>query len=144
MPRIADVRDYMQKVQALKYVKEACYNGTLIIKAWVLFTITALLSKTKFSDPTGRHDSLYRLVGAMAMDYQTVVKMGNVAGLNLMRQSSCPAGLFSHFSVQNGAGPVLGLLLLEIFPNRIRAKAMAFWIFNSSGITDRVDSLELC
>ncbi|KAA8519166.1 hypothetical protein F0562_013422 [Nyssa sinensis] len=30
----ADVRDCMQKVQALKYAEEACYNGTLIIKAF--------------------------------------------------------------------------------------------------------------
>ena len=30
------------------------------------------------------------------------------------------------FSFAVGAGPVPGLLLSEIFPNRIRAKAMAF------------------
>ncbi|XP_076911254.1 putative plastidic glucose transporter 2 [Bidens hawaiensis] len=39
------------------------------------------------------------------------------------------------FSFACGAGPVPGLLLSEIFPNRIRAKAMAFcmcvhWVFN--------------
>ncbi|KAL4563928.1 hypothetical protein LXL04_027977 [Taraxacum kok-saghyz] len=39
------------------------------------------------------------------------------------------------FSFAIGAGPVPGLLLSEIFPNRIRAKAMAFcmsvhWVFN--------------
>uniref|UniRef100_A0A5B7BS94 Beta-Casp domain-containing protein n=1 Tax=Davidia involucrata TaxID=16924 RepID=A0A5B7BS94_DAVIN len=30
----ADVKDCMQKVQALKYAEEACYNGTLIINAF--------------------------------------------------------------------------------------------------------------
>ncbi|KAA8546908.1 hypothetical protein F0562_003337 [Nyssa sinensis] len=33
-PCTADVRDCMQKVWALKYAEEACYNGTLIIEAF--------------------------------------------------------------------------------------------------------------
>ncbi|KAK1405655.1 Beta-Casp domain-containing protein [Heracleum sosnowskyi] len=31
---VADVMDCMQKVQTLKYAEEACYNGTLLIKAF--------------------------------------------------------------------------------------------------------------
>ena len=30
----ADLKDCMQKVQSLKYAEEACYNGTLIVKAF--------------------------------------------------------------------------------------------------------------
>lgn len=29
-----DVKDCMRKVQTLKYAEEACYNGTLVIKAF--------------------------------------------------------------------------------------------------------------
>lgn len=34
LPSAADVTDCMQKVQSLKYAEEACYNGTLLIKAF--------------------------------------------------------------------------------------------------------------
>ena len=52
------------------------------------------LSPTAMDD-----DGSYGLVGSMAMDHDVQSKTGNP---NIIRQSSSPAGLFSHLSVQNG------------------------------------------
>jgi hypothetical protein len=48
-----------------------------------------------------------------------------------------------------GAGPVPGLLLPEIFPNKIRAKAMALcmsvhWVRSYVSITKKKDTACLC
>ncbi|KAL4606931.1 hypothetical protein ACB092_09G139000 [Castanea dentata] len=60
------------------------------------------LSPTAMDDDDGS----YGLVGSMAMDHDVQSKTGNPI---IIRQSSSPAGLFSHLSVQNGYAVVKGI-----------------------------------
>lgn len=60
------------------------------------------LSPTAMDDD----DSSYGLVGSMAMDHDVQSKAGNP---NIIRQSSSPADLFSHLSVQNGYAMMKGI-----------------------------------
>uniref|UniRef100_A0A162AIU5 Major facilitator superfamily (MFS) profile domain-containing protein n=1 Tax=Daucus carota subsp. sativus TaxID=79200 RepID=A0A162AIU5_DAUCS len=64
-----------------------------------------------------------------------VAAAGAFASTSIAEYLSVGGMLAFVFSFAVGAGPVPGLLLSEIFPNRIRAKAMAFcmsvhWVFN--------------
>lgn len=64
-----------------------------------------------------------------------VVAAGLLASMSGALYLSVSGMLMFVFSFAIGAGPVPGLLLSEIFPSRIRAKAMAFcmsvhWVFN--------------
>ncbi|KAK6933940.1 hypothetical protein RJ641_036834, partial [Dillenia turbinata] len=70
-----DVKDCMQKVQSLKYGEEACYNGTIIMKAfssgleigasnWIIAAPEAKLSCMS--------NSAFKSSHAMSFDYQTL------------------------------------------------------------------------
>jgi hypothetical protein len=59
--------------------------------------------------PLLSYDGSYGLVGSMAIDHDVQAKPVNP---NIVRQSSSPAGLFSHISIPNGI--VLALITLLI------------------------------
>ncbi|KAL5545536.1 hypothetical protein UlMin_005223 [Ulmus minor] len=57
------------------------------------------------SSSSAMDNSSFGLVGSMGLDQQTQARTVNS---NLLRQSSSPAGLFSHISVQNGYASIKG------------------------------------
>ncbi|KAI3495854.1 hypothetical protein L1887_38200 [Cichorium endivia] len=78
---------------------------------------------------------LWSFFGMAISTVLQVVAAGLLASMSGALYLSVSGMLMFVFSFAIGAGPVPGLLLSEIFPSRIRAKAMAFcmsvhWVFN--------------
>jgi sugar porter (SP) family MFS transporter len=98
----------------------------------ILGSVVALL----LMDKLGRKVLLLWSFSGMALSTCVQVAAAGLSSSNSMALYLSVGGMLmfvSSFAV--GAGPVPGLLLPEIFPSRIRAKAMAFcmsihWVFN--------------
>lgn len=98
--------------------------------------LTASAVATFLMDKLGRKGLLLWSFFGMAVAMSIQVVGASLAGSAIVKVVLSVGGtLLFVFMFAMGAGPVPALLLPEIFPNRIRAKAMAFcmcvhWVFN--------------
>ena len=64
-------------------------------------------------------NSSFGLVGSMGLDHHTQARIVNS---NLLRQSSSPAGLFSHISIQNA-------IVFYLFSSFLSFNVIGFWFY---------------